>query len=661
MDCRFMRRPRHNDQPPPRPQSSHSVKRSSSKVYLILLTSGLIFASLFRLLVFNEEEIGGPSMYIDSKKVPGPSGPSMYKRENEHININTTANSSKLSPPNVKLDKLVIFPSFDYDKNITELAGPEQEDPQRDGTLFHVRTSISSNGSTDDSGRENIETWNGAKEARAAIEGKPFITSYSWKGKCWYEVENFCVLNGVLTFFHDPTTPGGNRSSSHSLRMCNEFSQHSPSIQLKYTTVPMPEVLPAPLYTKTPGWVLQFWCQDLFHMTLSMLPAFHTKKNFKNVNSIDGNISDSNSSSSSSTGVSDRTRIWGAALPRVQGEHGINPDIHIRIARGIRKNKAYCHMKLGDPRNWEDVRNKKWNDHQFPIAGNPYWPFYQILTERPDRVYPLYKGSVTSKRACYTHGIIDKKYIKDSTGLEARQYSNALLNALKVPHYSTANQHNQLNNNNHNNDVGQLSEIPLKVSEMDSNPVIGSNITSGIINNNINFGRRCGHYRMTLIDRRGRTRRLSNIPEIVALGEKKGFEVKSVVFENLPIRKQLQIITRTDLLIGVHGNGLMWLQFLPPGSAVVELVGVWYTPYALLWGHRHFYSKIYNNKPYKDRGEKHPFSHNLTEIGALLDEVKVYLYNTSCRRNENGVEENLVFVPPNERLGDLYKSCLPHC
>ena len=388
----------------------------------------------------------------------------------------------------------------------------------------------------------------------------PFVSSVEWRGKCWYELKNFCVVNGQLTLYHDPKqSPTAHK---HTLRACNEFSQHSNTIRIPYYSEPLPAVLPGPLYTKTKGWILQFWCQDLFHMTLSLMPAFHTT----------------------------------FAI-------GPHPDVFIRIAKGLRKHKSqYCRIKFGDPANWEIVRNKKWGgDNQFPFAGNPYWPFYQLITPDPYRLYPLYKGA-TKKTTCYTDGVIDKLYLKDTVGSQARNYSNSMLEALQV--------------------------------------VRGAQ-------------RQCRQYRLTLIDRRGRTRRLTNIPQLVEIARGKGFKAQSVALETLPIREQLALITSSDVLMGMHGNGMTWLQFLPPGSAVVELIGVWYTPYALLWGHKHFHSSMKNNMDFKRGGEFVPFAHNETEVSRLLDDVLVYLDSTSCAETP--------YVPPNEKLENLYKSCVPHC
>ncbi|RNF25952.1 glycosyltransferase [Trypanosoma conorhini] len=413
--------------------------------------------------------------------------------------------------------------------------------------------------------QNNPGTINHAVFANSSADGGPFITKLKRLSYCHYEVHNFCVDRGTLLFFHDPLQ--GARRVQRGLRACNEFSRHSPSIYIKYWSIPLPNStllpLPAPLNTVTKGWILQFWCQDLFHMTLSLLPAFQTKQDV--------------------------------------GQH--DADVYIRIARGIRRKGGYCNVKLGDPRNFENPRNMKYGqDRQFPFAGNPYWPFYRILTNRPEKIHPLKSGQ-SLQAACYQHGVIDKRYIKSMMGAEAWNYSGRVLEMMGVP-------------------PGQP--------------------------------RPCGsRYRATVIDRRGRTRRLSNIPDIVQLVQGMGFEPRVVAFETLPIREQLRIVTMTDLLIGVHGNGLMWLQFLPPGSAVIELVGVWYTPYALLWGHSYFHSRDWNNPEYKQRGEYHPFAHNMTEIGELLKKAKEALNRTRCGKTP--------FTPPNKQLANLYFSCAPHC
>lgn len=44
-----------------------------------------------------------------------------------------------------------------------------------------------------------------------------------------------------------------------------------------------------------------------------------------------------------------------------------------------------------------------------------------------------------------------------------------------------------------------------------------------------------------------------------------------VEFESMPFARQLEVVRRTDLLVGVHGAGLTHAMFLRPGAAVLEI------------------------------------------------------------------------------------------
>lgn len=53
--------------------------------------------------------------------------------------------------------------------------------------------------------------------------------------------------------------------------------------------------------------------------------------------------------------------------------------------------------------------------------------------------------------------------------------------------------------------------------------------------------------------------------------------VKGIQIDALPMRKQLEIIARTDILIGMHGAGLSHTLFLPRHSGLVEMFPMYYT------------------------------------------------------------------------------------
>jgi len=59
-----------------------------------------------------------------------------------------------------------------------------------------------------------------------------------------------------------------------------------------------------------------------------------------------------------------------------------------------------------------------------------------------------------------------------------------------------------------------------------------------------------------------------------ALRERTGLSIRVVDFGLLSAKESVQVALNTDVLMGVHGAGLMWSAFMVPGkSSVVELFG----------------------------------------------------------------------------------------
>jgi capsular polysaccharide biosynthesis protein len=146
------------------------------------------------------------------------------------------------------------------------------------------------------------------------------------------------------------------------------------------------------------------------------------------------------------------------------------------------------------------------------------------------------------------------------------------------------------------------------------------------------------------------------VPEILQVAKDAGFEARAVAFETITLKEQLRIIADTDVLLGMHGNALIWQQFMRPGSVLVELTHKFYQPYAKLWGHTYLHSSLRNNPVYKKQGEYVPFAHNETEIAELLVQARAGLDRTTC------------FAPgvvaptlPNDKLETMYSECVPQC
>jgi hypothetical protein len=82
---------------------------------------------------------------------------------------------------------------------------------------------------------------------------------------------------------------------------------------------------------------------------------------------------------------------------------------------------------------------------------------------------------------------------------------------------------------------------------------------------------RNGKPMVTFISRREK-RFILNEASLVRVALALGAQVKVVVLESLPLFEQLKIFRSTDVLIGVHGSGLINSQFMRKGSAVIQLI-----------------------------------------------------------------------------------------
>jgi protein O-GlcNAc transferase len=80
---------------------------------------------------------------------------------------------------------------------------------------------------------------------------------------------------------------------------------------------------------------------------------------------------------------------------------------------------------------------------------------------------------------------------------------------------------------------------------------------------------------VTFIDRKGSHRLLNQESLFSTLRNtysSENFTLNIVDFASIPLREQISIVRDTDVLVGVHGAGLTHGMFLPPRSAVVEIL-----------------------------------------------------------------------------------------
>eukprot|EP01062_Namystynia_karyoxenos_P044646 TRINITY_DN32932_c1_g1_i1.p1 TRINITY_DN32932_c1_g1~~TRINITY_DN32932_c1_g1_i1.p1 ORF type:complete len:523 (+),score=97.69 TRINITY_DN32932_c1_g1_i1:83-1570(+) len=80
-----------------------------------------------------------------------------------------------------------------------------------------------------------------------------------------------------------------------------------------------------------------------------------------------------------------------------------------------------------------------------------------------------------------------------------------------------------------------------------------------------------GRLRATVVQRHTRYgRTTSNAPGVLAACADKGFAPTLAVWEGMPLAQQMRVICDTDVLTGIHGNGLFWVAFLERGSVLIQ-------------------------------------------------------------------------------------------
>lgn len=118
--------------------------------------------------------------------------------------------------------------------------------------------------------------------------------------------------------------------------------------------------------------------------------------------------------------------------------------------------------------------------------------------------------------------------------------------------------------------------------------------------------------------------------------EEKHCHVKIVDFAPLSFREQLDIIANTDLLIGVHGNGLTHLLFLPNKATVIEYYeggeSAFFRLFAQLRGLRYYgnsqyrwltesYDSLENKAPFQDSVNMFDLETTMRLIKTLINQI----------------------------------------
>jgi hypothetical protein len=197
--------------------------------------------------------------------------------------------------------------------------------------------------------------------------------------------------------------------------------------------------------------------------------------------------------------------------------------------------KSWSGNRLGSPHDWWNNNNNK-NKSLFQNQDNhedykkaTFWAWWSVLTNSPANVIDV----ESHPPMCIPFGVVAGRMEKGGVITPGMQqaFRQAMLSRL---------------------------EIPLQKQQQQQEDRI---------------------IRVTIIDR-AKTFKLLNSNELAQQfssaastnhDDQVKIETQVVIFESLTLKEQMTIAANTDVMVGMHGNGLTWSAFLESGSALVEL------------------------------------------------------------------------------------------
>ena len=139
------------------------------------------------------------------------------------------------------------------------------------------------------------------------------------------------------------------------------------------------------------------------------------------------------------------------------------------------------------------------------------------------------------------------------------------------------------------------------------------------------------------------SRKIKNEKELLRSVRKKypNFDVNGVQIDVFSMDKQLQMISQTDILIGMHGAGLTHAMFLPDHAGLIELVPTYWSSAMdhfmaiAQWRNLH-YERWVNNDPHDEM----PNESTLVPPGVVQVFIKSMLRKMKCMEDFEDVQYN---------------------
>lgn len=105
---------------------------------------------------------------------------------------------------------------------------------------------------------------------------------------------------------------------------------------------------------------------------------------------------------------------------------------------------------------------------------------------------------------------------------------------------------------------------------------------------------------------------------LTELRQRTGYDIKVVDFGHLTAEESIRVVSESDVMVGVHGAGLMWSAFLPRHGGLVEIFGA-------------------------DRGSNNRHYHNVASLSDLhYQEIKPGVLVTMSRNLKWGKSETFI-------------------
>lgn len=492
------------------------------------------------------------------------------------------------------------------------------------------------------------------------VAALPFLTSYQ-KTTCGATVQNMCIKGGQPRYV---TTDGQLLTRSGATTVCNEAVRKS-KLHMVVTASSSQQELPA--YPMGPGgnasMLLVPFCWELYgyHLLLCIMSAWAN------------------------------ARRHGVCLGCPDPHNGHDNPIVRHVVVGFLKGSGQFPFLRGSSSSWDSFTPPLTftrADRKRPIGvfashrislpskaeSTPYWPLWRGLTDDPSNVWPL----SDIEPSCYRHALLGHIPSVDVTPQEQMLFRDALLRrvlfgfgASSVKRTVSKRAADAIREHLSASVNGTTEQVDVLLGRLGLIKTNGAGFTASsrvqameslLRHRRSYYAANCRQdrrakrtslrIRVTLIQRAKRysIQNIGEVEDAIRRGVLHtarrhhvypvdwSVDIRTVVLENITVVRQIALAALgTDLLVGVHGNGLSWSMLLEPTAAVMELwPHVPYNANYVTFANRGnlFYKAVTGNGDCRSRCSA---TYNAAAVEAAAADVAQHLWAVRCRRESFNV------------------------